>query len=197
MQKLRSKNMAKHKNESAESFGHWLLQVFILAIIIIGLYLVVFRFLLANETISGPSMQPTFENNDRVIAVRHSKLSRGDIVILKAPDEPGTLYIKRIIGVPGDSIKSKNDVMYINGKAFKEPYLTEYKKKLSKGQLYTNNFSLEQLYHVKRVPKNCYFVMGDHRNVSKDSRMIGFIKRQDIIGEVKLRYFPFNQINWY
>ena len=97
--------MAKHKNESAESFGHWLLQVFILAIIIIGLYLVVFRFLLANETISGPSMQPTFENNDRVIAVRHSKLSRGDIVILKAPDEPGALYIKRIIGVPGDSIK--------------------------------------------------------------------------------------------
>ena len=75
--------MAKHKTESAESFGHWLLQVFILAIIIIGLYLVVFRFLLANETISGPSMQPTFENNDRVIAVRHSKLSRGDIVILK------------------------------------------------------------------------------------------------------------------
>ncbi|KXN76925.1 S26 family signal peptidase [Lactobacillus johnsonii] len=197
MQKLRSKNMAKRKTESAESFGHWLLQVFILAIIIIGLYLVVFRFLLANETISGPSMQPTFENNDRVIAVRHSKLSRGDIVILKAPDEPGALYIKRIIGVPGDSIKSKNDVMYINGKAFKEPYLTEYKKKLSKGQLYTNNFSLEQLYHVKRVPKNCYFVMGDHRNVSKDSRMIGFIKRQDIIGEVKLRYFPFNQINWY
>ncbi|MBZ4027150.1 signal peptidase I [Lactobacillus johnsonii] len=163
----------------------------------IGLYLVVFRFLLANETISGPSMQPAFENNDRVIAVRHSKLSRGDIVILKAPDEPGALYIKRIIGVPGDSIKSKNDVMYINGKAIKEPYLTEYKKKLSKGQLYTNNFSLEQLYHVKRVPKNCYFVMGDHRNVSKDSRMIGFIKRQDIIGEVKLRYFPFNQINWY
>ena len=52
--------MAKHKNESAESFGHWLLQVFILAIIIIGLYLVVFRFLLANETISGPSMQQGF-----------------------------------------------------------------------------------------------------------------------------------------
>ena len=81
--------------------------IFILAIIIFGLYLIVFRFFLANETISGPSMQPTFENNDRVIAVRHTKLSRGDIVIFKAPDEPGALYIKRIIGVPGDSIKSK------------------------------------------------------------------------------------------
>lgn len=142
-------------------------------------------------------MQPTFENNDRVIAVRHTKLSRGDIVIFKAPDEPGALYIKRIIGVPGDSIKSKNDVMYINGKPIREPYLTQYKKKLSKGQLYTNNFSLEQLYHVKKVPKDCYFVMGDHRNVSKDSRMIGFINKKDIIGEVKLRYFPFNQVNWF
>ena len=160
--------MSKHKAESAESLGHWLLQVFILAIVIFGLYIFMFRVLLANETITGPSMQSTFENNDRIIAVRHSKLSRGDIVILRAPDQPGALYIKRIIGVPGDSIKSKNDVMYINGKAIKEPYLTEYKKKLSKGQLYTNNFSLEQLYHVKRVPKGCYFVMGDHRNISKD-----------------------------
>lgn len=87
--------------------------------------------------------------------------------------------------------------MYINGKPIKEPYLTEYKKKLAKGQLYTNNFSLQQLYHVKRVPKDCYFVMGDHRNVSKDSRMLGFIKKKDIVGEVKLRYFPFDQIQWF
>ena len=99
--------MSKHKAESAESLGHWLLQVFILAIVIFGLYIFMFRVLLANETITGPSMQSTFENNDRIIAVRHSKLSRGDIVILRAPDQPGALYIKRIIGVPGDSIKSK------------------------------------------------------------------------------------------
>ena len=101
--------MSKHKTESAESLGHWLLQVFILAIVIFGLYIFMFHVLLANETITGPSMQPTFENNDRIIAVRHSKLSRGDIVILRAPDQPDALYIKRIIGVPGDSIKSKND----------------------------------------------------------------------------------------
>ena len=189
--------MSKHKTESAESFGHWLLQVFILAIVIFGLYIFMFRVLLANETITGPSMQPTFENNDRIIAVRHSKLSRGDIVILRAPDQPGALYIKRIIGVPGDSIKSKNDVMYINGKPIKEPYLTKYKKKLNKCHLYTNNFNMQKFYHVKLVPKDCYFVMGDHRNVSKDSRMIGFIKRKDIVGEVKLRYFPFDQIQWF
>ncbi len=190
--------MSKHKTESAESFGHWLLQVFILAIVIFGLYIFMFRVLLANETITGPSMQPTFENNDRIIAVRHSKLSRGDIVILRAPDQPGALYIKRIIGVPGDSIKSKNDVMYINGKPIKESYLTEYKKKLAKGQLYTNNFSLQQLYHVKRVPKRLLFRNGRSPECFKKIHgCLALSRKKDIVGEVKLRYFPFDQIQWF
>ena len=139
-------------------------------------------------------MQPTFESNDRIIAVRHAKLQRGDIVILDAPDAPGELYIKRIIGMPGDTVEAKNDTVYINGKPLKEPYLTQYKKKLPKGQLYTNNFTLKQITGVSRVPKDSYFVMGDHRDVSKDSRYFGFVKRSAIIGEVKLRYYPFNQI---
>lgn len=90
--------MSKHKTEKPESFGHWLLQVFILAIIIFGLYLIVFRFFLANETISGPSMQPTFENNDRVIAVRHTKLSRGDIVISRLPMNQVLFTLKELLG---------------------------------------------------------------------------------------------------
>jgi signal peptidase I len=182
------------KKADNESFGSWLLQVLILTAILIGIYLVVFHFWLSNETVNGPSMQPTFESGDRVVAVRNTKLKRGDIVILKAPDEPNTLYIKRIIGLPGDTVSSKNDTTYVNGKAIKEPYLDQYKKKLTMGQLYTNNFSLYQLFKVKRVPKNCYFVMGDHRNVSKDSRMIGFIKRSAIVGKVTWRYWPLNNM---
>ncbi|KRM85046.1 signal peptidase I [Lactobacillus hominis DSM 23910 = CRBIP 24.179] len=162
-----------------------------------AIYFVLFKFVFANETVSGPSMQPTFESNDRIIAVRHSKLQRGDIVILKAPDEPGALYIKRIIGVPGDTIESKNDTLYVNGKKVAEPYLTQYEKKLPKGQLYTNNFTLKKLFGVERVPKDSYFVMGDHRDVSKDSRMIGFIKKSAIVGEVKVRYYPFNQFRFF
>ena len=188
--------MAKSKKQDSEqeSWGKSILQILIMVVIFMGIYFLLFRFVFSNETVSGPSMQPTFQDGDRIIAVRNFTPRRGDIVILKAPDEPGALYIKRIIGLPGDTIESKNDVMYINGKPIKQPYLKEYEKKLPKGELYTNNFSLKQLYGVSKVPKNCYFVMGDHRNVSKDSRMIGFIKRSAIIGEVKLRYYPFNQI---
>ncbi|MBP2057069.1 signal peptidase I [Lactobacillus colini] len=185
---------SKKQDPEQESWGKSILQILIMVIIFMGIYFLLFRFVFSNETVSGPSMQPTFENGDRIIAVRHSSLQRGDIVILKAPDEPGALYIKRIIGLPGDTIKSKNDVMYINGKPIKQPYLKEYEKRLPKGELYTNNFSLKQLFGVNKVPKDSYFVMGDHRNVSKDSRMIGFIKRSAIVGEVKLRYYPFNQI---
>lgn len=184
----------KQNNQKSESLASSILQIVIMMAVLLGIYYIVFTFFLSNETVSGPSMQPTFESGDRVIAIRHSTLKRNDIVILKAPDEPGALYIKRIIGMPGDTVESKNDVMYINGKPIKQPYLTQYESKLPNGQLYTNNFSLETLFHVKRVPANSYFVMGDHRDVSKDSRIIGFIKRQAIVGQVKLRYWPLNRI---
>lgn len=192
-----SKKQNKKRQPEEESLGKSILDILITVIVCVGIYLVLFKFVFANETVSGPSMQPTFESNDRIIAVRHTKLQRGDIVILKAPDEPGALYIKRIIGLPGDTIESKNDTLYVNGKKVAQPYLKQYEKKLPKGQLYTNNFTLKQYFGVDRVPKNSYFVMGDHRNVSKDSRMIGFIKKSAIVGEVKVRYYPFNQFRFF
>lgn len=189
-----SKDKKTTNRQAEESLGKSILEIVITVVICMVAYFLLFKYVLANETVSGPSMQPTFESNDRIIAVRHAKLQRGDIVILDAPDAPGELYIKRIIGMPGDTVEAKNDTIYINGKPLKEPYLTQYKKKLPKGQLYTNNFTLKQVTGVSRVPKNSYFVMGDHRDVSKDSRYFGFVKRSAIIGEVKLRYYPFNQI---
>lgn len=189
-----SKDKKTTNRQAEESLGKSILEIVITVVICMVAYFLLFKYVLANETVSGPSMQPTFESNDRIIAVRHAKLQRGDIVILDAPDAPGELYIKRIIGMPGDTVEAKNDTIYINGKPLKEPYLTQYKKKLPKGQLYTNNFTLKQVTGVSRVPKDSYFVMGDHRDVSKDSRYFGFVKRSAIIGEVKLRYYPFNQI---
>lgn len=116
--------------------------------ILMGIYYFIFSFFLSNETVSGPSMQPTFENGDRLIAVRHFTPKRNDIVILKAPDQKGALYIKRIIGTPGDMVTSKNDKLYINGKQIAEPYLNNgYQRKSHKlGELYTNNFTLKSEY---------------------------------------------------
>lgn len=180
----------KKKSDDEESIGRFVLDIVIMFAILMGIYYFVFSFFLSNETVSGPSMQPTFENGDRLIAVRHFTPKRNDIVILKAPDQKGALYIKRVIGTPGDMVTSKNDKLYINGKRVAEPYLNnKYEKQAhSLGELYTNNFTLK-----KRVPKGEYFVMGDHRDVSKDSRYFGFVKRSALIGRVIFRYWPFNQ----
>lgn len=181
-----------------ESIWKDILQVAAIVIVIWAIFGIVFKFFLSNDTVSGPSMQPTFESGDRVIALRNAKLKRGDIVILKAPDEPGALYIKRIIGTPGDSVSYKNDQLYINGKKVSEPYLTKGKKEFNpKGQLYTENFSLQSKNLGSKVPKNSYFVMGDHRNVSKDSRYFGYVKRSAIVGKVIWRYWPLNQMKTY
>jgi signal peptidase I len=184
------------KKEENESFGKWLLDVIVIMLVIMGIYYLLFHFVLSNESVSGPSMQPTFESNDRVIAIRHGDLKRNDIVILKAPDQKGALYIKRVIGLPGETVASKNDKLYINGKQVPEPYLNNKyaRRDHQAGRLYTFNFNLKNRLGVNRVPKNCYFVMGDHRDVSNDSRYFGFVKRDAIVGIVKFRYWPLNQM---
>jgi signal peptidase I len=191
--RLKDSKQTEHQEEE-ESFGHWLMQTIGLTVVFVGIVVLLFTFVLANDQVSGPSMQPTFESNDRIIALRHDKIDRGDIVILKAPDEPGALYIKRVIGMPGDTLQSKNDVMYINGKKYAQPFLKEYESELPSGTLYTEDFTLQSLGMGSKVPKDSYFVMGDHRNVSKDSRRIGYIKKSAIVGVVKLRYWPLNQM---
>ena len=188
-----AKKVMKKQDEEEESLGKFLLDVVIMMAVILGVFYVLFHFILSNDRVSGPSMQPTFENNDRLIAVRNFTPKRNDVVVLLAPkaanDTPGAYYIKRIIGLPGDKLVSKNDKMYVNGKLLPEPYLENHFKKASnaQGQPYTNNFTY-------KVPKGYYWVMGDHRDISKDSHIFGPVKRQNLIGKVKFRYWPFNKI---
>lgn len=211
------------KQEQSESWGQWILQVLILVAIFFSIFFVLNKYVFANLTVSGISMQPTFENNDRVIALQHAKIKEGDIVIVDAPDEPGALYIKRVIGLPGDTIVSKNNQIYINGKKLNQPWLKAGQKLIDNGEdgisgtKYTNtqNFTLsslaktqnyrqfytskqlKEMQKTNKVPSNTYFVMGDHRSVSKDSRYIGTIPRSKIVGVVKMRYWPLNHITFY
>ena len=208
-----------NKKQNNESWGKFFLDLVIIWAVVMGIFFLIFHFVLSNNTVLGPSMQPTFQNGDRLIAIRHAKIKRGEVVIVKAPDEPGTFYIKRVIGLPGEKIVSKDNQIYINGKKIAQPWLTKGRnlidndteifysatqnftmKSLARSSQYQQFYTKSQLKYINktnRIPKGTYFVMGDHRSVSKDSRLIGTIKRTNIVGVVKLRYSPLNQIKVY
>ena len=103
-----------------------------------------------------------------------------DIVVIKYNNEK---IIKRVIGLPGDYIEYKDNILYVNGKEIKE----EYKRDI------TNNFSLKDLGYEK-IPENKYLVLGDNRSISKDSRIIGLIDKEDIEGYTGIIVFPFKRI---
>lgn len=175
--------MEKKKSETWE----WLKAIVIAVLLAGGIRYFVF----APIIVDGLSMMPTLHDRDRMIV---NKLSykigephRFDIIVFHA--EEGKDYIKRVIGLPGDHIEYKNDTLYVNGKAYKEPYLDEYKKQLIDGPL-TESFTLEEITGRKTVPKGYLFVMGDNRRFSKDSRHIGFISMEKVVGKASIVYWP-------
>ena len=133
----------------------------------------------------GNSMSPTLENGEVLILnkakYRFSEVKRGDIIAFTYED---TKYlIKRVIGLPGDYVSIKDNKVYINGKYYKENYLKD---------IDTPNFELTNLGYTK-VPENMYFVLGDNRDNSLDSRKIGLVNKTDIIGEIAIRFWPINK----
>lgn len=172
-------NLAKQKNELWEWTKALLIAVALAAIIR--------YFVFAPIVVDGLSMMPTLHNGDRMIVNKLAKPKRFDIVVFHAPE--GKDYIKRVIGLPGDRIEYKNDKLYINGKYYKEPYLDKYKKEVTDGPL-TQDFTLKEIIGRDTVPKGEIFVLGDNRRFSKDSRHIGTIKMDKIVGETKFIYWP-------
>lgn len=182
-------DMAKQKKEVWE----WLK-----ALAIAVLLAVVIRyFLLAPIVVDGSSMMPTLNDQDRMIVNKIGYTlgspDRFDIVVFHATEERD--YIKRIIGLPGDTIEYKDDVLYINGKAQEEPYLDEYKAQLTDGGTLTEDFTLsDQPTFAETVPEGYVFVMGDNRRNSVDSRHIGFVSMDDIVGKTSIVYWPMSEI---
>ncbi|KAA1039561.1 signal peptidase I [Macrococcus equipercicus] len=178
----------------------WLLSI----IIVVFAWLIISTFIGVVYKVSGDSMFPTFKDKDKVIVSKISNtthtISRGDVIVFHANKKHD--YIKRLIGVPGDKIESRNDVLYINNIKVDEDYLKE--NKLNKNDMMlTENFTVKDLIHSNgkdRIPKNKYLVLGDNREVSIDSRRsLGLIDKDQIVGKVVLRIWPFNQfhINFY
>ncbi|HDX9579447.1 TPA: signal peptidase I [Bacillus pseudomycoides] len=141
-------------------------------------------------TVQGASMQPTLYDGDKVIVNKVVKqlgnYDHGDVIVVKTDN----YYVKRIIGLPGDTIEMKNDQLYINSQLQKEPYLEKNKKHAK--QIMVN---LTEDFGPVKIPKNKIFVMGDKRLVSRDSRNgLGFIDKDDVLGSLVSIYYPFNRL---
>jgi len=153
---------------------------------IIVLVVVLLRiFIITPVTVSGRSMEETLHNGQIMlldkITYRFKKIGRFDIVVIKTDDEP---LIKRVIGLPGEEVYLRDGNVYINGKKLKQNF--DYNKD-------DDDFILEDLGYVK-IPKGMYFVLGDNRGASSDSRVVGLIEKKDILGKTKLRIWPLNKI---
>lgn len=155
-------------------------------LIAVAIALLINFFVIVNSVVPTGSMEDTIMPGARMIGLRLSYIfndpQRGDIIIFKNPDDTSENYVKRIIGLPGDTVEVISGQTYVNGEEIPEPYLKEE--------------VLDQDFGPYEVPEKSYFVMGDNRNNSKDSRYwstTNYVPRNYILGKALLVYFPFDE----
>ena len=149
---------------------------------IVLIVLLIRTFLITPAAVSGSSMESTLNNHDLVIinklVYRIKPIERFDIVVVNN-DEDNDRIIKRVIGLPNETIEYKDNKLYINGKLIETKLSFEY----------TDDFKVE-------TKEDEYFVLGDNRDVSKDSRMLGSFNKKDIVGRVGIRFYPFDKVGY-
>lgn len=164
---------------------------------------ILFNVFVQRVQVSGHSMDPTLKTNEKLFALKHVPIDRFDIVVAKEKtDDENIFIIKRVIGLPGDTVEYKKDQLYVNGKKMNEPYLNSFKEKLKDGSLIdyftkinsnyakfdfntdylTVDSSGNDTFKVT-LKSDEYFLLGDDRPISKDSRAIGPVKKSDIISK--------------
>jgi signal peptidase I len=139
-------------------------------------------FVVEGFEIQGSSMEPTLEENERLFVLkfvyRFDNVERGDVIVFLYPEDRSRRFIKRVIGLPGDTVEIRKGQVWVNGKELQEAYLNE------------SYFRPERDVSKVTVPADCYYVLGDHRSVSSDSRSGWFVPRKNIVGKAALRFWP-------
>jgi len=142
-------------------------------------------FLYQPVKVEGTSMMPSLEDQERIFVnkfvYRLEPIERGDIVVFRYPRDPSKSYIKRVIGMAGDRIRIDGGQVYVNGEALDETYVPAE---------YTDSRSYPEI----TVPTNSYFVLGDHRSMSNDSRDFGSVDQNFIYGKAVFGYWPMDKM---
>ncbi len=148
---------------------------------------IVIVFLYQPVQVEGTSMMPQLENHERIFinkfVYRFEPIQRGDVVVFRYPLDPSKSYIKRVIGLPGDEVSIRDGRVLVDGKPLSEPYVP-------------SDYLDDQSYPPVRVEPDHYFVLGDHRSSSNDSRMWGTVDRHFIYGKAIFVYWPLSQVGW-
>jgi signal peptidase I len=149
----------------------------------IAIFIVIF--VVQPVKVEGTSMQPQLVDQERIFVnrfiYRFKDIRRGDVVVFWYPKDRSKSFIKRILGVPGDEIEIHDGSVYVNGAKIKEPYLKP-------------EFRDYRSFQKVIVPPGEYFVLGDHRNSSNDSRSWGFVAQPLIYGKAIFGYWPFSRL---
>src|SRR5579859_1110694 len=163
----------------------WVRELLETAILTIAIFLVV-RVALQNFKVEGESMMPTLQNGEYILVNKVDYLfhgpQRGDVIVFRAvpAGQPDRDFIKRVIGLPGDTVAVHGGSVYINNRPLAEKYILQR-------PTYT--------FPAQRVPKGSYFVLGDNRNNSEDSHLWKWLPRNDIIGKAWVSYWPLNDMH--
>ncbi|MGH2484541.1 MAG: signal peptidase I [Ktedonobacterales bacterium] len=175
-----------YEDEQGEQRGVRLLREVLEVAVITLLLFVVVRAVVQNYRVEGPSMMPTLQNHQYILVDKLTYFfgspHRGDVIVFEYPKDTSEDFVKRIVGVPGDTVQvANNGQVSVNGVAINEPYVND----------------LGNPYGATTVTlnPNQYFVLGDNRGDSSDSRAWGPVPRNDIIGRAELVYWPLNDIH--
>lgn len=198
-----SRNKRNKKNQQKSTYNEvidWI-KAILFAVVIVA---VIRLFLFEPFIVDGESMEPNFHSQERVIVnllvYKFSEPKFGDVIVLNVPEE-GRRFIKRVIGVPGDKIRLEGDQLYINDVLVDQPFLAEaIAESAANGETYNGvgesfNFP-NAMYQDNVVPEGMYFVLGDNRSNSKDSRAIGFVPEENIIGRTDVVMWPLDKFEF-
>ena len=168
-------------NGSRNLMVRWVRDIFIS--VAVSIFIIVFVY--QPVKVEGTSMMPGLTDQERIFInkfiYRWEPIERGDVVVFRYPQDPTKSYIKRVIGVAGDRVRIDEGRVYVNGEQLYEPYVRR-------------SYRDDRSFPETTVPADSFFVLGDHRNMSQDSRDFGSIPQESVYGKAVFVYWPFDKL---